>query len=180
MCTTTTNVTISDVRQLANKYMSTTFTYRGKEYNMLELGWRFEFGTKRRALGTCKMSSKIIVLSKWMIENSENGMATWNNTILHEIAHAIDFEIRGTSKHDWQWRSIALAIGCNGERCSSVTHKENVKSKYTIKCNSCGYERVGHKRSKRVEQGRLSCGKCYKTNGGVFSEAIVLQQIQNY
>lgn len=177
MCTTTNKVSLSEIRTMANKYMNTTFTYRGKEYNMLELGWRFEFGTKRRALGTCKMTSKVIVLSKWMIENTENAMPTWTNTMLHEIAHAIDSEIRGTSKHDWQWRSIALAIGCDGKRCSSVSHSKDVKSKYTIKCNSCGTERPGHKRSKIIEQGRRSCGKC---SGGRYNKAYALVQIQNY
>ena len=180
MCTTTKNVTTSDVRLLANKYMNTTFTYRGKQFNMNQLGWKFQFGNKRRALGTCRMSKKIVEISQWVVNNSDNSIETWNNTILHEIAHAIDFEIRGTSKHDWQWRSIALAIGCNGERCSHVEHKAKVNSKYTIKCNNCGTERVGHKRRKKVELGHISCGKCYKANGGVFTDAIVLVQIQNY
>ena len=177
MCTTIKTPTISEIRKMAIEQMNTTFTYRGREFNMVELGWSFRFGTKRRSLGTCRISRKTIELSQWVISNCKNDMETWVNTMLHEIAHAIDVEIRGRSAHDWQWRSIALAIGCDGERCGSVKYVENVKSKYTIKCPKCNYQYPGHKRSKVVEQGRRSCGKCYPYG---YNEDYALIQLQNY
>lgn len=173
MCTTTKQVTISEVRQMANKFMNTTFTYQGKEYNMLRMGWSFEFNTRKRALGLCSGRRKTVYLSQWVILNSHEPMETWIDTMLHEIAHAIDFSIRGRSSHDWRWRSIALAIGCNGERCASVEHKEDVKSKYTLKCNSCDFTAPSHKKRKRQ-------GSCPKCSGGRFNPKYLIEQVQNY
>jgi hypothetical protein len=96
MCTTTkVNSDLVTIKKLALEYMSNDFVYRGNVYNMAKLGWRFVFHTKKTALGTCSKSRKTVALSSWIIENSENPLSTWKNTILHEIAHAIDFEVRG-------------------------------------------------------------------------------------
>jgi hypothetical protein len=175
MCVTTTK--LSEVNEMVNEHMNAIYTYRGQTFDLKALGWTFEYGTKRNSLGTCKMRSKVIILSKWVIENSDNPMSTWKNTMLHEIAHAIDSQIRGTSSHDWKWRSIALAIGCDGKRCSRIEHSDDVKSKYTIKCNNCGSERIGHKKSSVIAQGRRSCGKC---SNGTFNKDFLLVQIKNY
>lgn len=176
MCTTL-NQDLKEINKLALNHMATDFEYNGSTYNMLDLGWCFEFNDRKRALGLCSKRRKTIYLSKWLIENSDNGIDTWNNTILHEIAHAIDFEIRGRSAHDYHWRRIAKTIGCDGQRCSVVDYAKDVQAKYTTKCDNCGRETPSHKRSKRIEQGRVACGKCCN---GTFNKKYVLRQIQNY
>ena len=175
MCTTTKTFTLEDIKDMALSYMNTTFTYDGRYYNLIDLGWFFTFNTAKRALGKCKVKgpAKSIHLSKWLIENSDNSIDTWKNTMLHEIAHAIDFEIRRTTKHDTIWRNIALSIGCNGHRCSKVDYNGDVKSKYTIKCNSCGWTTPSHKK-------RKSLGSCPKCSGGRYNPKYIVEQIQNY
>ena len=42
-------------------------------------------------------------------------------TIRHEIGHAIDVEIRGTSAHDRIWENIAKQCGYTGERTSEIS-----------------------------------------------------------
>ena len=121
---------------------------------------------------SCKSRTKEIKLSKWVIENSNEDISVWRNTVLHEIAHGIDFIIRGTSKHDYRWRNIALAIGCDGERTASIK-VESSTSKYTMECGSCGYSFASHKKRKR----EVSCGKCAP---GYFNSEFIMEQIQNY
>lgn len=176
---------INDVLAMAKEHMSKDFHVNGKTYNMKALGWSFSTNTKKRAFGSCKYgwNVKEIQLSAWIIQNSNTPFEEWVNTMLHEIAHAIDVEIRGRTKHDYKWRHIALTIGCDGERCGrlELTESGKASSKYTIKCNSCGKESASHKRSKVIARGGRACGNCCrKKNGGVFSTDYLLVQIQNY
>jgi predicted SprT family Zn-dependent metalloprotease len=39
----------------------------------------------------------------------------WDDTIRHEIAHAIDFEIRRWSDHSEIWKNIGRQVGCETE-----------------------------------------------------------------
>jgi|LWDU01.1.fsa_nt_gi hypothetical protein len=36
----------------------------------------------------------------------------WTETILHEVAHAVQYVLRGHTDHDDQWKSIATIMGC--------------------------------------------------------------------
>ena len=161
-----------EITKMANELMSTTFHYRGVEYNMKRQGWTFGYSTRKNALGTCKSRGKEIKLSEWMIKNSNENISVWKNTMLHEIAHAIDYTRRGTSSHDYNWKSIALSIGCDGKRTHSIDVDVN-SSKYTMKCGTCGYSFPSHKRRKR----KSSCGNCAP---GHYDENFIMEQIQNY
>ena len=172
-----TKITLDNIIQMVAECMDTTFVINNKEYNLNKLGWSFSFSQRKRALGTCRKSNKTIYLSKWIILNSNNNLEAWRNTMLHEIAHAIDIEIRGISNHDSHWQSIAIAVGSDGQRCAHVDYKGNVKSKYTIKCNNCNNERPAHRRRKKIVEGRVSCGRC---SGSTFNKKYVLELIQNY
>jgi hypothetical protein len=178
----------NQVSEMAKEHMHNTFTYRGQSYNMWDLGWRFEWSNHKRSYGQCCrklrrnvngerfMTNKVIKLSRWLIENSEATFNEWVDTMLHEIAHAIDCERRkdGKSDHSYIWQDIALSIGCNGKRCGSA--KVNIESaKYTTICPN-GHKYASHKRSKAIELGRKSCGKCSST----FNKDYLLKQIQNY
>jgi hypothetical protein len=174
MCTTT-KIKLSDVTKMANEFMSKTYVYNGKVFNLIDMGWSFKYNVRKSSLGICsvKLGVKTIQLSKWFIQNSKDGMGLWEDTMLHEIAHAIDMETRGSSSHDEVWRSIALSIGCNGKRCGDVDFKENVTSKYTLVCGSCDFKEPSHKKKRRSS----SCPNC---SGGSFNEKYILKQTQNY
>ena len=167
---------LNEVRMMAKELMGKAFTIYGKTYVMNQYGWRFSFNNNKTSYGKCKSRGKKIELSQWLLENSDKDLKAWENTMLHEIAHAIDIEIRGKSDHTYKWRDIALSIGCDGERCGKAKI-EAKNSKYTLKCNTCKKERPSHK----IKRRKTACGKCCdKYNGGRYSEAYVLVQIRNY
>jgi len=177
---TATKVDIDSVRDMALVLMDTTFSHDGKDYNMNDLGWTFQFHDKKRSFGTCKSTQKTICLSRYMVENATREMSGWENTMIHEIAHAIN-HILGGRGHDWQWRYIFLGMGGSGERCSNdeVTY-EKITSKYTVSCPN-GHEKPSHKRARAIEEGRRACAKCCdELNGGRFSKEYVLTQTKNY
>lgn len=146
--------------------MRSDFTVYGKTYNMIKLDYKMRWNNNKTRFGVHKLSwrnlfgvkqytNKSIELSYYALENSDKKLIDWVDTILHEIAHAIDYEIRGTSNHDDEWKQVARAIGCNGERVSSnkITHKY----KWVANC-WCG---AMFKRHKLTRQARYACcGKC--------------------
>jgi len=167
---------LNEINEMALKLMKHEFQYNGSSYTMSELDWGFQFNNNKRRLGLCsnKTGNKMIYLSKWLIENTENGIDTWKNTMLHEIAHAIDWEIRKKSDHSYRWENIALAIGCNGRRTSIVKYKvDTLKTKYTLVCDNCGKTYPSHKLKRR----KSSCTVC---GNGKYNEKYLLRQIKNY
>jgi predicted SprT family Zn-dependent metalloprotease len=105
-------------------------------------------------------------------------MSGWINTMVHEIAHAINHHIGGRG-HDWQWRDIFVTFGGTGERCSNDVKYEGLLekpiSKYTTVCPN-GHLRPSYKRSRKIEQGQQSCGECRNR----FDTRYLLKQIQNW
>lgn len=88
--------------------------------------------------GKCCMSKKVIRLSTRMIEHPTTRLNDVVNTVRHEAAHAICSYTYGNkvSGHGKEWKSIAISIGCNGERCHSMSFAE-ASEKWAIKCTVC-------------------------------------------
>ena len=177
----------SQVEVEFRKQINTTFEVGGVNYNLNNLGYTFGWNTNRSRGGVHMIrrkgifmgetfTEKRIELSKWVLENSDKTFDQWVNTILHEIAHAIDYARRGTSDHSYKWKTVARTIGCSGDRCYNA--KVDAKaSKYTVKCPSCGNEKASHKHSKVIARGHRSCGKCSPNR---YNDKYKLIQIQNY
>lgn len=167
-----------DIIQKANELISKDWVYRGTTHNLKKEGWIFRLGTKKRALGTCRFNTKVIELSEYFIDHSSREMKMWENTIIHEIAHAVSKQY-GSRGHDRTWQNIFKSFGGNGNRTSSDAQFgdiiKNPVSKYTNVCPN-GHASPSHKKSKRIEQGRISCGKCCDT----FNKDYLLKQIKNY
>ena len=154
--------------------------------------WKFKWDNAKRRFGRCKspfiregMESHWrlngdgrfwISLSKPLTElNSE---AEVRDTILHEIAHALDVEERGTSNHDKNWKRIAISIGCNGDRCygDEVTMPPK---KWTVTCPSddCDYTYGAIRRPSNVP----ACSRCCKKhNNGKYSREFILKLHKNF
>lgn len=176
MCT----VDIDSVRDMALEHMAMDFEYRGQTFNMNQLGWKFAFNDRKRALGQCHYSCKTIYLSQWFIEHNTREMKMWINTMVHEIAHAINFYYYGGRGHDWRWRDIFMSFGGDGKRCSSDAEFtdliDNPISKYTLVCPN-GHTRPSYKIMRRSS----SCGKCNKERGlSGYQEQFKMKQIKNY
>jgi len=78
--------------------------------------FNFKFGYGKKNIGLCcyEEGNYYISISKHFILSSNKQQLT--DVILHEVAHALDFFIRGYSYHDKFWRSVCQQIGCSGDR----------------------------------------------------------------
>lgn len=157
--------------QMVYEYlMAKDWEYMGHTFNLLELGYSFGYNNNKRRLGVHKRSGKRIEISQAFLNANAMNKATMENTIRHEIAHAIDWEVRGCSDHSWHWVRVAHAVGCTGDRCTVV--KNQPKGKYTLRCPN-GHEEQMHRRPKR----HRSCGEC---NPHRYDERYKFQIFQNY
>lgn len=51
----------------------------------------------------------------------------FRNTVSHEIAHMVDYAMRGRSGHDRIWKAIHRSLGGTGNRCSEYGEAVTVK-----------------------------------------------------
>jgi len=122
--------------------------------------WTFGYDSAKTRAGCCYGRRKHITLSEHLIVG--NNVPEIIDTLLHEIAHGIDSEDRGTSDHSPRWVAIARAIGCNGNRCYNKDEKVMPEGKHLYKCPKCEREVRYHKKKKRA----TACGKCCKAHNG--------------
>jgi len=114
---------LETAQKLVNTLMDKNYTINGKTFCISKLGWSFKgFDKGVKRLGVCiwGVRSKFIGLSRKMTEKRNEKEV--EQTILHEIAHAIDIEIRGKSSHDIFWKNISHSIGYKGNRTTVVSN----------------------------------------------------------
>lgn len=122
---------LESASKLVNTLLNKNYTVNGKTFNLIKSGWNFKgFDKAVKRIGVCTWGArgKYIGLSAKMTEIRSKDEV--EQTILHEIAHAIDVEIRGTSSHDNVWKSIARSIGHSGNRCVNI--KESIETRTKI------------------------------------------------
>lgn len=128
-----------------------------EEHGLFDELWRFDFQSKKGALGTCSYRNKRISLSKWYVELNEEGHV--EDTILHEIAHALSY-IRHGSKgvgHGRIWKSICREIGAIPQSMSkNELNRPDNHYKYV---DTCGCGKTFNKHRIRKNR-RYSCPKC--------------------
>ena len=165
---------------LATTWEITTYGYLGstKEVNLLDRRWRFELNTRKRSAGLCNYANKTIYLSEWLLKQNLDKSLEFENTLRHEIAHALDRELGGRNHHNHVWKNIARQVLCTAERCfSSDVIQTKVTTKYTLICVNCDMKIAKHKRTTR----KTACGVCCDAyNGGRYTEKFLLRQVQNY
>ncbi len=177
--------TLKEIKDLAIQLLNTTWTIQpiyffqeAKEINLLDLGWHFEFNTRKNAAGLCSMRRKTIYVSQWLLEQNLEKSLEFENVLRHEIAHALDFQIRGKSDHLREWKSIARQVLCTADRCyDSKQISVSVTTKYTLICDGCGKGQPSHKKITI----KTACGTCCREhNFGKYTEKFELRQVQNY
>ena len=90
-----------------------------------------------RTLGSIRSRNGIIKkfsFSRHLVK-AKKGVA--ENTILHEIAHAIDIVNRGMSDHGPDWKAICRRIGADPTAKASDVYDDSMYQ-YQIICQSCG------------------------------------------
>ena len=90
------------------------------KHGLADAGWSVSFMKKRKPFsrsGQCRQLKKRIEIQPTFVEL--NDAETVNQTLLHEIAHAL------TPKHGHNkfWKRKAIEIGHSGERCYSDSVK---------------------------------------------------------
>lgn len=147
-----------DVVQLAEELMT--------QHGLIARGWRFELDGAKRRLGCCHRDSMVISVSKHL--SALNGPEIIRNTMLHEIAHALAGPGAG---HGRKWQSLAISIGCDGQRCYSGTVAVP-KAPYIGVCPNpdCGHSTTAHRRR------NVACRDCCtRFNSGKYSVAFKLK-----
>jgi predicted SprT family Zn-dependent metalloprotease len=122
--------------------------------------WTFRWDRAIRRFGYCLARQKVISLSQQLVALNEWPQV--ENTILHEVAHAIAGPGIG---HGRAWKEIALRIGCTGERCYNGTEVRTPAAKFIGACPGCG---VTVQRNRRK---RIACSRCCKTHANGYFDA---------
>jgi predicted SprT family Zn-dependent metalloprotease len=142
-------------------------------------GWEFSFSNAKNQSGVAGIfnDKKKIIISKFYALHQKNIKAL-TNTILHEIAHAIDIEKRGYTNHDKNWKKIAKSIVCTAEVSKDPESESNITRKelcvWIAKCPNCGKFHYAHRRQ------RLTCmSYCDKYNNGKPTKKYIFNYSQN-
>lgn len=74
--------------------------------------WKIVWKNYPSTLGLCDWVDKEISLANRIKKSSP----VFNEVLLHEIAHALDSQERGFSRHDAAWRKKCVHVGCPPRR----------------------------------------------------------------
>ena len=112
------------------------------DYYLMVKQYSFGFGRKKNSFGTCYYRKKEIKLHMYSCKVCDKSHI--QNTILHEMAHAIDKEKHGySSGHGYNWKKICREIGCNAKSTSNAVENVVLESKYVmVLVKNEGYEYV--------------------------------------
>lgn len=134
-----------------------------------EVGWRVEFDRAKRRLGLCKWKRRGRIVRILSLSRHYARQLGWNvmeDVVRHEIAHAVDYERRGTSLHDDVWKVIARDVGADPTRVHEVAELRDPTSKYVGICPACNSLHPFYRRVTRVH----ACPHCCRAfNDGRFS-----------
>lgn len=114
-------------------------------------GWTVAYDAAKRRAGVCDFGRRRIGLSAPLTRLHDEAQV--RDTILHEIAHALAGPRHG---HDAHWRSIALRLGCSGERCVP-DDAPRLPAPWLGVCPA-GHTVERHRRPERV----ATCAECHR------------------
>ena len=119
-------------------------------------GWTFGFDRARRRLGVCRIAERRITLSAALAASLP--AAEVEDTVRHEIAHAVDADRRGRSAHDATWKALARACGAAPERTFRGDLPDDADAApYRAVCPSCGAAHGLHRQPVRARR----CRACH-------------------
>tara|TARA_Y200000002_G_C22622685_1_gene638895 strand:- start:526 stop:1077 length:552 start_codon:yes stop_codon:yes gene_type:complete len=111
-----------------------------ENYNLND--WNITFDYAKRRAGACLYSTKELSFSVYFLRNSSSSHI--NDTLLHEIAHALVGPNQG---HNDRWKKKALSIGCSGQ----VYHTFNFSVPSWIKyCSNNCWEQKSYRRKRNL------------------------------
>lgn len=167
---------IFSVRKYANVLLHSTFKYSTNSICLADYEYEFQWIKSVRVFGRCNTKKKIIYLSVDITRINLHNREAIHSTLLHEIAHAIEYELYGKIGHGKTFKKINKAIGGNGKTHFEFDGELNIKRplyKYHLTCPVCS--KIYH-RMKLFPTKKYSCSICSKT----YDERYKLQIFQNY
>lgn len=93
--------------------------------------WTFQWDRRKKGFGFCRPGSKLISLSANLVSLNDEAQVT--DTILHEIAHALDWVRNRKMGHDWSWKRICVEIGARPEQYFTEKTVTMDTPKYVLK-----------------------------------------------
>lgn len=115
----------------------------------LDEGWSFGFDHAKRRAGLCNFGQRRISLSRYLAARCDD--ATNEQTVLHEIAHALTGPDAG---HGPAWRALAARIGYTGGRTLPGEGVDDL-APWVGRCPH-GHRSYRYRRPPRL----TSCGRC--------------------
>lgn len=110
--------------------------------------WTVSFDNAKRRAGICRLSSKEICISRsHALNNSEEVV---RDTILHEFAHAIAYELFNEAGHGKRWKEIAIKIGATPK----ASGKFNLPNAPWILVHRCGKSNQLHPIGERYRRNK--------------------------
>ncbi len=119
-------------------------------------GWKINFSYAKRTLGHCNCRKKLISISDAYMKS--NPFEVMKDTLLHEIAHALQFEKTGKTNHGREWKKIASTVGCSPRRCADLSEVNLPAAKYIGICPCCSNKTNFYRKISKV----YSCNICSK------------------
>jgi len=123
------------------------------EYDLED--WSFEWSSQKVRVGECNYTKKTIRYSTHYLAKTPDSEI--EDTIRHEIAHALAFVRYGRSQHhNHIWKMIAREVGASPTRCTSIA-ETTANYNFMLECPTCG--RTWFRYRRRNVSG-LRCGSC--------------------
>jgi predicted SprT family Zn-dependent metalloprotease len=137
--------------------LGSLWTYKSYKINLGELGYRFEWDLRsKRRFGYFNRSEKVIGISYNIAQLNLGTPNVITNVILHEIAHALEWELFKCQGHSKRWSEILLCIGGDGKKYYSLEDVKTPTPKYELVCPCCGKSYPRRRYPKRIG----SCSVC--------------------
>jgi predicted SprT family Zn-dependent metalloprotease len=114
--------------------------------------WHFRFDRARRRLGSCSYGSRTLSLSEPL--TLLNDAAVIEDTLLHEIAHALT----PGAGHGPRWRAVARRLGATPRACVSASSVVVPPARFALVCDGCGARLPRYRRPRA----RLVCRPCFE------------------
>lgn len=139
------------------------------EFGLTAKGWRFQWDDAERRFGCChhgfgfnRLTGAPVQLKDPYISMSRsltllNDQAKVEDTIRHEIAHALCKPQRGVHHGD-DWKRMCAVTGAKPVRCYSAADTVVVKQDWSATCEGCGT--IYYKKKQPRAYHKFSCPEC--------------------
>lgn len=156
---------IEDAKEIvAIKYANAVnnLNLREKGFIMPKIVWR-DMGVHRA--GYCNYSNNEIHLNSNYLK-SKNWKEFLEDTPLHELAHAISWQLYDATGHKEVWKSVCYSLGLRGNRCHNFEKPEDInatkrkRKRYSAHCSCMEHIITSIKYNRMLKGTRYICIKC--------------------